>query len=65
MSATISLSHNGPVRRRTHGGARGARAVRRPQRVSEATYRRRRAVVGTVLLVLTRLGRIHPHEEPI
>ncbi len=65
MSATITLQH--PVRTRTH--ARPSSAARRrapshPSRrvVSAATYRRRRAVVGTALAVFVAVGAVTAYD---
>ncbi len=68
MSATISLQQ--PVRSRTHGGRAAVPAARvvRPRRVgprrraSEATYRRRRAVVGTALAVFVAVGAVTAYD---
>lgn len=61
MSATISLHQ--PARRRVHGGAP---MVSRPQpgrrRVSEATYRRRRTIVGTALAVFVAVGAVTAYD---
>ena len=68
MSATISLHH--PVRNRRHGGAESdvggslavaARRRARPRR-SEATYRRRRAVVGTALAAFVAVGAVTAYD---
>lgn len=68
MSATISLQHTtrAPQRGRTHGRAPSAPPVeaRRParRRVSEATYRRRRAVVGTALAAFVAVGAVTTYD---
>lgn len=68
MSATISLQHTprAPQRGRVHGGTSptprtvGRRTTRR--RVSEATYRRRRAVVGTALAAFVAVGAVTTYD---
>lgn len=68
MSATISLQHTprAPQRGRAHGGTSptprsiGRRTTRR--RVSEATYRRRRAVVGTALAAFVAVGAVTTYD---
>ncbi len=61
MSATITLHH--PVRHRAHGGRPAHRPVRpAARRVSEATYRRRRAVVGTALAVFVAVGAVTAYD---
>ncbi|MEQ8438007.1 MAG: LysM peptidoglycan-binding domain-containing protein [Ilumatobacter fluminis] len=68
MSATISLQHTtrAPQRGRTHGGGSSTAPVveRRParRRVSEATYRRRRAVVGTALAAFVAVGAVTTYD---
>jgi len=62
MSATISLHH--PDRRRVHGHvAVPARRLRSERgRVSEATYRRRRTIVGTALAVFVAVGAVTAYD---
>ncbi|TDT17157.1 hypothetical protein BDK89_2762 [Ilumatobacter fluminis] len=68
MSATISLQHTtrAPQRGRTHGGDSSTvpAVERRParRRVSEATYRRRRAVVGTALAAFVAVGAVTTYD---
>ena len=67
MSATISLQHTTrvPQRDRAHGGAPVASRVERSRstrRVSEATYRRRRAVVGTALAACVAVGAVTTYD---
>ncbi|MAT06645.1 MAG: hypothetical protein CL424_16535 [Acidimicrobiaceae bacterium] len=67
MSATISLQHTPrtPQRRRVHDGAttlRPAESRRAVRRVSEATYRRRRAVVGTALAAFVAVGAVTTYD---
>ena len=68
MSATISLQHTtrAPQRGRTHGGVVSTvpAVERRPtrRRVSEATYRRRRAVVGTALAAFVAVGAVTTYD---
>ena len=70
MSATISLQHTArtPRRGRMHGGSAAPaatptvrhRSTGRP--VSEATYRRRRAVVGTALAAFVAVGAVTTYD---
>ena len=75
MSTTISVAArprhpHRPSRARRHRTASpptaaGPRAPRRsaaPRRVSEATYRRRRAIVGTALAVFVAVGAVAAHD---
>ena len=54
MSATVRLAH--PHRHRQ------VRADASPRRVSAATYRRRRAVVGTALAAFVAVGAVTAHD---
>ena len=60
MSATISLQH--PVRSRIHGGGRTVRSAPVRPRRSEATYRRRRAVVGIALAAFVAVGAVTAYD---
>lgn len=76
MSATINLQHTtrmaarAPQRARVHAGAsttprRAESRSERPsarRRVSEATYRRRRAVVGTALAAFVAVGAVTTYD---
>lgn len=67
MSATISLQHTTrtPHRGRAHGGLSPEPSVERTRstrRVSEATYRRRRAVVGTALAAFVAVGAVTTYD---
>ncbi len=74
MSATISVAIRQPHRpnrirrhRRHHPGHRVPDAPTRPRsvsprRASEATYRRRRAIAGTVLAVFVAVGAVTAHD---
>jgi LysM repeat protein len=65
MSATISLQPStvrvNPGRARTHRSD-VAPPVRVRRRESEATYRRRRAVVGTAMAVFVAVGAVSTHD---
>ena len=67
MSATISLQHTtrAPQRGRAHGRTPSTPGVERnrpSRRVSEATYRRRRAVVGTALAAFVAVGAVTTYD---
>ncbi len=73
MAATISISHStrrlspsaqrSPLRRRAVRPASSSGVpARSSTRVSGATYRRRRAVVGTVLAVTVAVGAVAAHD---
>jgi Tfp pilus assembly protein FimV len=76
MSATISVATRHPYRpnrSRQHRHDRSGRDVparaslvpprsMSPRRVSEATYRRRRAIVGTALAVFVAVGAVTAHD---
>jgi len=64
MSATISYRPSGtaPVRSRTHDGASRPRQGVRVRRESDATYRRRRAVVGTALAAFVAVGAVTTYD---
>ena len=66
MSATISFHHSAAGRRpavgRTHQRADRRPVVRPVGRVSEATYRRRRAVVGTALAACVAVGAVSAYD---
>jgi LysM repeat protein len=66
MSATISFHHPAGTGRRPHADRtpqRGSRPEQRPAgRVSAATYRRRRAVVGTALAACVAVGAVTAYD---
>jgi hypothetical protein len=66
MSATIRLHHPATAGRRPAVDRTPQRASRRPApsagRVSEATYRRRRAVVGTALAACVAVGAVTAYD---
>lgn len=61
MSATVRLVHPPHPLRRT-SDVRWHRPDASPRRVSEATYRRRRAVVGTALAAFVAVGAVTAHD---